>query len=212
MRTTFTSVVAAATLLMGAGLTGSAAATTLFTGDYDVALNGADPGLAVAYGAIVSDVNGLGFSLDAGQSTAMALFNLYTNEKTVNGDDFASSPIQVAFNFTLPTVFGGAVSGTTQGWNFLGILDQGSVTWANGGTQVLAFGNGGQLQVHLNDAIFNKGKIDLKPGPRHGAQIDATFTLISDSAAVPEPGAWALMITGFGLAGATLRRRRTVAA
>ncbi len=30
------------------------------------------------------------------------------------------------------------------------------------------------------------------------------------TAAVPEPAAWALMITGFGLAGATLRRRRAV--
>ena len=30
--------------------------------------------------------------------------------------------------------------------------------------------------------------------------------------AVPEPGAWALMIGGFGLAGATLRRRRALAA
>ena len=32
------------------------------------------------------------------------------------------------------------------------------------------------------------------------------------SGAVPEPGAWALMIGGFGMAGAMLRRRRTVAA
>jgi len=31
-------------------------------------------------------------------------------------------------------------------------------------------------------------------------------------AAVPEPAAWALMITGFGLAGAAIRRRRAVAA
>lgn len=37
-------------------------------------------------------------------------------------------------------------------------------------------------------------------------EIDNLATSVS---AVPEPGAWALMITGFGLAGAALRRRRT---
>ncbi|WP_293379098.1 PEPxxWA-CTERM sorting domain-containing protein [Phenylobacterium sp. SCN 70-31] len=31
------------------------------------------------------------------------------------------------------------------------------------------------------------------------------------AAAVPEPGAWALMILGFGAAGAALRRRRGLA-
>lgn len=35
---------------------------------------------------------------------------------------------------------------------------------------------------------------------------------VSQGAAVPEPGAWALMILGFGSAGAMLRRRRAVAA
>lgn len=41
-------------------------------------------------------------------------------------------------------------------------------------------------------------------------EIDNLATSVSG---VPEPGAWALMITGFGLAGASLRRRRaTVAA
>jgi hypothetical protein len=35
---------------------------------------------------------------------------------------------------------------------------------------------------------------------------------LTSGAAVPEPATWAMMITGFGLAGATLRRRRTVAA
>jgi len=38
-----------------------------------------------------------------------------------------------------------------------------------------------------------------------------THTLSFNSRAVPEPTAWALMIAGFGLAGAALRRRRTVA-
>ena len=34
------------------------------------------------------------------------------------------------------------------------------------------------------------------------------ITIVNGLSAVPEPGAWALMIAGFGLAGATLRRQR----
>ena len=40
---------------------------------------------------------------------------------------------------------------------------------------------------------------------------DGTGLLNPPTPAVPEPGAWALMITGFGLAGAALRRRRYAA-
>ena len=39
-----------------------------------------------------------------------------------------------------------------------------------------------------------------------------TCNLQLGAGGVPEPATWALMISGFGLAGATLRRRRAVAA
>ena len=45
-----------------------------------------------------------------------------------------------------------------------------------------------------------------------GATMDEVRFVFDPSAAVPEPASWALMIGGFGLAGATLRRRRGVAA
>jgi hypothetical protein len=38
------------------------------------------------------------------------------------------------------------------------------------------------------------------------------FDDVSVTAAIPEPGAWALMIAGFGAAGASLRRRRMASA
>jgi len=42
------------------------------------------------------------------------------------------------------------------------------------------------------------------------AQFDATFRTYTQTAAIPEPSTWALMIGGFGLAGAALRRRPQV--
>ncbi|MBU1378578.1 MAG: PEPxxWA-CTERM sorting domain-containing protein [Alphaproteobacteria bacterium] len=43
------------------------------------------------------------------------------------------------------------------------------------------------------------------------AQIDVTRISIASAAPAPEPAAWTLMITGFGVAGVALRRRRSVA-
>jgi hypothetical protein len=44
-----------------------------------------------------------------------------------------------------------------------------------------------------------------------GGNDFAIDNIVVQAAGVPEPASWALMITGFGLAGATLRRRRAVA-
>lgn len=57
-------------------------------------------------------------------------------------------------------------------------------------------GNGG------DDFIF-----DITSIPAGGG-----FTLTLDATTVPEPASWALLVTGFGLAGASLRRRRRVVA
>jgi hypothetical protein len=44
-----------------------------------------------------------------------------------------------------------------------------------------------------------------------GTEADVAASLTIGAAAVPEPAAWALMIAGFGLVGAAVRRQRTMA-
>lgn len=48
-------------------------------------------------------------------------------------------------------------------------------------------------------------------GPVDTAKFSFAGLWTDIAGTVPEPGTWALMIAGFGLAGATLRRRRTAA-
>lgn len=47
--------------------------------------------------------------------------------------------------------------------------------------------------------------------PNGGLQVYGNNSSLISLAAVPEPAAWATMLAGFGLAGATLRRRRAAA-
>ena len=205
MRQFLTLAAAAATLAAAAA---PAQAAILFTGDHSVTVNQADPGLVLQTQEIASILN---FSLDLNQTTTVDLFKLYTLETSVNPDDLSPKAISVGFTFTVPEVFGGSVSGTTVGQYFYGLFDKGVVTWANGGSHTFDFGSGGKLLVDLDDADFNGGIVDLNPGKAKGAKIKADFTLTQLPSAVPEPATWAMMITGFGMLGATLRRRRATA-
>ncbi|MFN3515090.1 MAG: PEPxxWA-CTERM sorting domain-containing protein [Phenylobacterium sp.] len=191
----------AAALLFGAAA--PAAADTDFEGSHSVTLNNSDPGLVVHSSPINTNFS---FTLAEGGSQTISLFSLYTLESAINADDLTPKPIEVLFGFTLPVAFGGSVDGSTVGWRSLtGFFQGGSVTW-NGPVQ-LAFGNGGILEVALNNTTFNNGI--LWGTGNVGATIEGTFTLVQ-AAAIPEPGVWALMIAGFGLMGAALRRQRAL--
>ncbi len=66
--------------------------------------------------------------------------------------------------------------------------------------------------------VFQFGDINFSvlAGDRYGYYVYSTDGLFGRGkmtvGALPEPGSWALMITGFGLVGASMRRRRAVAA
>lgn len=186
--------------------TATAANATNFVGTFDVTSNQGS-GLIVDTAPSSGNVN---FNLTAPSSTTLNLFDIYTPETALNGDDLNAQPISVTFDFTAPTSFSGTVNGTTDTtFTFFGFVDQGTVHWNAPAT--LNFGNGGVLQISLNDADF--GQHVVGGFSQKSADISGTFKLVHDSLpGVPEPASWALMIGGFGMTGAMLRRRRLATA
>jgi hypothetical protein len=200
---------AAAAVALSFAAAPAAEASTLLAGTVDnVQANHVDPGLVVNTG----NFNSFSLPLELGVTSApVGLFSIWTNESDIGWDDLAHSSIFVQLKFTDPTGpwAGGPIGGETFGvW---GIFKEGGrVEWD--GPAIYTFGNGGKLQVSLNDTNFNWGKFSLnpstKPGQEYGAVVEAKFKLLELPSAVPEPATWAMMITGFGLAGVAIRRRR----
>jgi len=101
---------------------------------------------------------------------------------------------------------GGSASLTNPGWgSYAQVLKAGSAsvagTYGDGSAAILV-GNGGRTiwNGFLNDSIGGSGL--------YSRQLAYLTGPIS---AVPEPATWAMMITGFGLAGAAVRRRKALA-
>lgn len=81
----------------------------------------------------------------------------------------------------------------------------------------LSFGifNGGPIfnfgNINYNPSVDSTYLVDFTVSGRDFAPVTSSIVINQGAgAAVPEPGAWALMIVGFGAAGAMLRRRGRV--
>jgi len=70
--------------------------------------------------------------------------------------------------------------------------------------------NSAVAATSLNSNQFSHGRVGLYD--EWAATSFDNVHVTGEVAGVPEPANWALMIAGFGLAGATLRRRRAIAA
>jgi hypothetical protein len=212
-----------AALAAAAGLAFAAtqAHATVFTGSWELTTyNASDPGLALEVHGGESGTFDLDLSLDPVQS--FGLFKLFTDEEHVNDDDTAWQAISLTFTFDAPANNDGPISigGGTYGYSFYGLYQAGKLVWDNGGEALLTWGHGepglldpGRMTISVNGGAFNEGLFGLHEGKKKGLKVDAEFHWDNDPTfgAVPEPATWALMIGGFGMAGATLRRRRTVA-
>ena len=222
MRNFFMAAAFAGSLALAAS---AANATTFVLDSYTVTTN---VGNASGNNGLTVDIQnrlnipGGGLDIDLGASNPQTyqLFNIYTPETAVNWDDLSPVPISVSFDFSAPTPNSGptTVNGTTQGNLVLfGLFHNGSVQWSNQGVftwTAPGFTNPGVMDISLSNGTFDAGLAGLHGGARGGYVVNATFDWQNDpfGAAVPEPASWALMIGGFGLAGATLRRRRAAVA
>jgi len=145
-----------------------------------------------------------------GQTHTVDLFQIRTNESTIEADDILQKIISVGFQFSAPAPgFNGTETGLTGGTYIVpgsGALTGlciiaggcGYVVWD--APQVLNFGTTGLLQIQLTDELF------FTPG---GGIVKANFTLLQQDTLVhtPEPGTMALVATGLAAAAARLRRR-----
>lgn len=198
---------AATVVLVGAAGISSAASAVSFTGDFTVNAHQKGSGLTVDTDKLFDPIN---FELlTVGESVSHKLFRIWTDEGTVNADDFAPQDITVAFNFNSP-VGSGAVDGETSGAQILfGLFQGGGVQWED--PALISFDDGSELRITLSDADFNWGMFGINSGVDHGAIISADFELISDTAAViPLPAGLPLLLSGIGGL-ALLRRRRNAA-
>ena len=175
-----------------------------FQGTYDVTVNTSGSGLQVT---ATPDSGDLLFDLDVGESVWAFLFSINTDENTVNNDDRVPVSASIDFDFVQPTTFSGTVNGDTEGisvWS--GFLQAGVLTWDNGGLSSLYFGNGGMLDVYLEDAVFGLGIGGLTD---RAADVHGKFTYRRGTAlAVPEPAVLSLIGGGL-LVLAFVRRRRS---
>jgi hypothetical protein len=126
---------------------------------------------------------------------------------TISG---ASTTFDDIFQFTIPQDGKGSGSLSTSFSSPMNQLTIGQVL-VNGISYALTSSSGGQSLTVSGIPILNgvMNTIEVK-GTNSASAVAATYTGTATFAAgaVPEPASWAMMIGGFGLIGAAMRRRR----
>lgn len=224
-----------AVLAVAAAFAMPAAATTIFSQNFDTVTTGSNKtsvaGFTITGGVDVinSGASGvrcagsIGRCLDlvgspnvgaitstainfTGGSLITVTFDLSGNQR-INGNDafnFAlnfTNPETIA-QFTLISGFQGAYGGTGVGLTTFGTYNETIARARPFVTYALSFisTSGGSFKVRFGATGANDAR---------GPILD---NVGADTAVVPEPGTWAMLIAGFGFVGLASRRRRTVRA
>ena len=181
-------------------------------GSASVIANTTEPGLVIDT-MVKPTVPGTSFTINDGSSFTFSLFDIWTDEPTINADDKVASAISATLNFINPFT-GATVNGITVGGSWMkGLSQWGRLTW-NGPVTVTIPGDR-SFQISLSDATFNYGFGGLNEGMVCGATVDATITQLTSSSnlvpSVPDGGNTAVFL-GAGLVGLRLvaRNRRPV--
>jgi hypothetical protein len=219
----------------------SAANATVFAGNWTLTVgNNSDPGHLKIFTDTTGGIFSKDLGAPNPDFAYEDLFQIWTNEGAVNADDLNGTALSLKFTFTQPgdnngPIFvDGASSGYSEDfWLLTGFFQGGELVWNNGGVAQLQWANNqpnlvdpGRMTLTVSGGRFNeggfwstdqncnwKGKNCQPQGEALGVTAkfdwdnDPTFAAI----AAPEPGTWALMIGGFGMAGAAIRRRRSLA-
>jgi hypothetical protein len=132
------------------------------------------------------------FSINEGASATYDFANL-----SFNGLGLATGvKLKATLAFLTPDVADATTNGNATYGTLFGWLNAGKLTWDT--IAPITTTDGSQFTVSF-------GNLE---GLGFGTVQQNMTIAVNSVAAVPEPGTWALMIGGFGLAGAMLRRRR----
>jgi hypothetical protein len=125
---------------------------------------------------------------------------------------YGTNYLDVLANGSATITFDTLMRSISFNWGSIDTYNTVTIHWSGGSQSIIgAPGGGGQNSPSTNGAFWaNVGAGESISGLTFtSAQNSFEIDDLSGSA-VPEPATWAMMITGFGLAGAAIRRRRTV--